>query len=91
MQTPNRFGVYPAEVTEELARKGHSFAAVDIAQCEDGLYRFALHYQTSHMGSGGPITRDGRGLPDPTGRQGCRDRRHASSLADRLARPIPTA
>lgn len=61
MQTPNENGVYAAEVTEELARKGRSFASVDLAQCDDGLWRFALHYQTSYSGGGGPITRRDEG------------------------------
>jgi hypothetical protein len=41
MQKPNENGVYEAEITEELARRGRAYAAIDLCQCEDGLYRYA--------------------------------------------------
>ncbi|OJW20398.1 MAG: hypothetical protein BGO51_08075 [Rhodospirillales bacterium 69-11] len=55
MNAPNENGCYAAEVIEELARLGCSYAAVKLCQCEDGLYRYALSLQYSYGGFGGPI------------------------------------
>ena len=55
MQRANENGVYEAETTEELARRGRAYASVDLCQCEDGLYRYALDMAYSHGGFCGPI------------------------------------
>lgn len=54
-QKPNENGVYEPEITEEVARRGRSHASIEIAQCDDGLYRFALDVMTSNAGFCGPI------------------------------------
>lgn len=61
MQTPNRNGVYQAEKTIEVARHGRSYAAVQVCQCEDGQYRYALDFWGSQSGFCGPIKGDGPG------------------------------
>lgn len=63
MQTPNRNGVYQAEKTIEVARHGRSFAAVQVCQCEDGLYRYALDYWGTNRGFCGPIKAAQPGYP----------------------------
>jgi hypothetical protein len=65
MKEPNENGVYEPEQVEELARRGRSYACVEIAQCTDGLYRFALDAMFSDRGFGGPITDRGTGYPSP--------------------------
>ena len=50
MQKVNDSGCYQAETTEELARCGRSYVAVDLCQCEDGRYRYALDMQYSYGG-----------------------------------------
>jgi hypothetical protein len=50
MQEPNQYGVYGSEIVEELVRRGRSYAAISLCQCEDGLYRFALSLHSSHLG-----------------------------------------
>ena len=47
--------VYPATVTETVARQGRSFAEIRFALCDDGCYRFSLSLQYSYGGYGGPI------------------------------------
>ena len=56
MTKPNKDGVYEPQIIEELARWGRSYARVEIAQCEDGLYRFSLDMSYSYGGFCGPIT-----------------------------------
>lgn len=51
----NENGVYEAEATEELARRGRSYAAVHLCQCENGLFRYALDVAYSYGGFCGPI------------------------------------
>lgn len=63
MKTPNENGVYEAEAREELARQGRSYAAVNICECEDGLYRYALDVMYSYGGFSGPISDHGEGFP----------------------------
>ncbi len=55
--------MYAAEATYELARKGRSYASVRVAQCRDGLYRFAIDFHYSYGGGCGPITDHGAGFP----------------------------
>ncbi len=62
MQQPNDYGAYTAETTYELARKERSYASVRVAQCRDGLYRFAIDLSYSYGGRCGPITDDGEGF-----------------------------
>lgn len=56
MTQANENGVYEIEIVEELARRGRSYASVRIAQCDDGLFRFALDMMYSYGGFCGPIT-----------------------------------
>lgn len=53
---PNANGVYQPEIIEEVARRGRSYAQIEIAFCQDGLYHFALVVRCSDRGFGGPIT-----------------------------------
>ena len=55
MQKPNEHGVYEADATEELARRGRAYASIKLCQCEDGLYRYALDMAYSYGGFCGPI------------------------------------
>ena len=55
MQRANEHGVYEAETVEELARRGRAYASVELCQCEDGLYRYALDMEYSYGGFCGPI------------------------------------
>jgi hypothetical protein len=61
MRTANENGVFEPELTEELARRSRSYAAVKIAQCDDGLFRYALEVMYSYGGFFGPITLQGEG------------------------------
>ena len=36
---------------------GRAFASVELCQCEDGLWRYALHMQHGHGGFGFPIAK----------------------------------
>jgi hypothetical protein len=65
MQQPNEHGVYEAEIVEELARRDRSHATVEICQCEDGLYRYALDMAYSNGGFCSPITGHGEGYASP--------------------------
>jgi hypothetical protein len=66
MQQANEHGCYRSEITEELARRGRSYAAVKLCQCEkDGRYRYALDMQYSHGGFCGPISDNGKGYASP--------------------------
>jgi hypothetical protein len=65
MQKPNDIGVYEPEIIEELARRGRFYISVEIAQCEDGLYRYALDMMYSYGGFGGPITDRATGYTSP--------------------------
>ena len=61
MTKPNENGVYEPQIIEELARRGRSYASVKIAQCEDGLYRYALDMAYSYGGFCSPIFAAGEG------------------------------
>lgn len=63
MQTPNRNGIYQAETSIEVARRGHSYAAVQLCRCEDGQYRFALDFWGKVRGFCGPIRAGSDGYP----------------------------
>jgi hypothetical protein len=62
MQTPNENGVYETEATEELARRGRSYAAIRLCQCDDGLYRYALDVAYSYGGFCWPISASRKGF-----------------------------
>ena len=57
MQTPNPYGVYAAETTEQVAISNRAVAKVSICQCDDDLYRHAVSFDSPTSGFGGPITR----------------------------------
>jgi len=61
MQQPNENGVYEPEIVAEVARRGRAYASVEIAECQDGLYRYALSMMYSTGGFGEPITDHGKG------------------------------
>jgi hypothetical protein len=62
MQKANEHGVCDAETTEELARHGRAYASVELCQCEDGLYRYALAMAYSYGGFCGPISVKAKGF-----------------------------
>ena len=62
MQRANENGVYEAETVEELARCGRAHASIELCQCEDGLYRYALDMAYGHGGFAGPIIAKARGF-----------------------------
>ncbi|MGE0290440.1 MAG: hypothetical protein AB7F35_25460 [Acetobacteraceae bacterium] len=62
MKQPNENGVYEADTTEELARRGRSHAAVRLCLCHDGRYRYALDMEYSYGGFCGPIFASGDGF-----------------------------
>lgn len=61
MTKPNEHGVYEPDITRELARCGRSYAAVTLAKCTDGLFRYAIQFHYSYGGMGGPIKDGARG------------------------------
>ncbi len=62
MQKASEHGVYEAEQTEELARVGRAYATIDLCQCGDGFYRYALDMAYSTGGFRGPIFRSQKGF-----------------------------
>jgi hypothetical protein len=62
MQTANENGVFETEATEELARRGRSYAAVGLCQRDDGLYRYALDMVYSYGGFCDPIFASSKGF-----------------------------
>lgn len=53
---PNEFGAMSYSHQEIVARHGSRwFAAVNIALCEDGLYRQSTSMMYSYRGHGGPV------------------------------------
>ena len=66
MQKANEHGVCEAETVEELARLGRAYASVELCQCEDGLYRYALAMAYSYGGFCGPISAKGIGFDSPS-------------------------
>jgi len=53
---PNEHGVLPEGRREVVARHGRAHAAVNIALCEDRLYRYSTEMHYSLGGFCGPIT-----------------------------------
>ena len=62
LQKANEHGVYEADIIEELARRGRSDASIELCQCEDGFYRYALSMAYSYGGFCGPISDHGKGF-----------------------------
>ena len=58
---PNEWGAMKAGHEEIVARHGRWFAKVEVALCEDGLYRQSTSMMYSYGGHGGPVfmSRDG--------------------------------
>ena len=52
---PNENGVLPERIQEVVARLGRSYAAVNIALCDDGLFRFSTELLYSYGGFAAPI------------------------------------
>jgi hypothetical protein len=61
--TKNENGVYLNYQTETVASRGRSVAEVKIAQCDDGLFRFATCIHYSYGGFSGPSTDKTDGFP----------------------------
>jgi hypothetical protein len=59
---PNGSGVLPPGHREIVAQCGGSYAAVNLALSEDGLYRFSTEWHSSRSGYGGPISLDAPGF-----------------------------
>jgi hypothetical protein len=55
ISTPNEFGAITPGHEEIVARHGRSFAAVNVALCEDGLYRCSTSQMYSYGGFTGPV------------------------------------
>jgi hypothetical protein len=53
---PNENGVLPAGIHDVVARHHRAYAAVNIALCDDGLYRMGVEMLYSHGGFSGPIS-----------------------------------
>lgn len=60
---PNEHGVLPAGQREMLAQRGRSHAAITLALCDDGLYRYGLDMMYSLGGFGFPISATSQGFP----------------------------
>lgn len=62
ISTPNEWGALKTTHEEIVARHGRYFAAVNIAYCEDGLYRQSPELQYSYGGFCGPASIDDPGF-----------------------------
>ncbi len=60
---PSALGTYEPGFTETVATYGRWYAAIEVAQCEDGLYRFSTSMQYSYGGFCGPIFAASEGFP----------------------------
>jgi len=87
MQRSNEHGVYEAEATQELARRGRSYAAVRRCQCDDGLYRYFHDVQL--RGILRPITKEGEGFDTYSAAKGSRDQRILAAVSERLVGRTP--
>ena len=87
MQKANEHGVCEAETAVELARRGRAYASVELCQCEDGLYRYALDMMSSYSGFCGPISIKATGFTSemPPRKQGSRDAGDAATFPESLA------
>lgn len=60
---PNECGVLEAGCREFVARRGRAYAAITLALCDDGLYRFGVDMMYAHGGFSFPISIDDIGYP----------------------------
>ncbi|SRR5579883_1274276 len=60
---PNANGVLEPSRREVVASHNRAYAEVEIAMCEDGLYRIATGLRYSYGGFGGPIFEGSEGYP----------------------------
>jgi hypothetical protein len=60
---PNEHGVLPEGHREILASQGRSYAAISIALCANGHFRYGLDMMYSHGGFCFPICVDSDGFP----------------------------
>lgn len=60
---PNMNGVLAEGIHEVVARRNRAYAAVNIALCDDRLYRMSVEMSYSHGGFSGPITFHCPGYP----------------------------
>lgn len=60
--TPNEHGVINAACRERVARHGRAYAAVRLALCEDGLYRYGVEMHYSYGGFSTPISIHAQGF-----------------------------
>jgi hypothetical protein len=83
ISTPNENGVLESGHREVIASHGRSYAAIDFALCEAGLYHYGLHLMYSYGGFCGPIRSEANG---------CATLADARTAAlDELLRQFPTA
>jgi hypothetical protein len=61
ISTPDENGVLDSNAEEIVARHGRSYATVNIALCEDRLYRQSVSLTYSYGGFGGPICVEAHG------------------------------
>lgn len=61
ISTANEYGAIRATHRETVAQHGRSFAAVNVALCEDGLFRLSTTLQYSYGGFCGPVFIDSPG------------------------------
>lgn len=62
----NEYGAIRASQREVVAQHGRSFAAVNVALCEDGLFRSSTTLQYSYGGFSGPVFIDSPGYDSVT-------------------------
>jgi hypothetical protein len=62
MKPANEHGINEADSIEEVARCGRSYVAVEICQCEDGLFRYGLDFMYSYGGFSNPISDGAEGF-----------------------------
>jgi hypothetical protein len=63
ISTPNAHGVLDEGRREIVARPGRAYAAVNVAWCDDGLYRSSVELHYSYGGFSGPIVEGDPGYP----------------------------
>jgi hypothetical protein len=63
VSSANENGVVAKDTHEVIARIGRCYAAVNLALCEDGLYRYSVEMQYSYGGFSGPIWIESEGYP----------------------------
>jgi hypothetical protein len=79
----NEHGVIELGCREVVATCGRSYAAIELALCEDGSYRFGLNLMYSHGGFGIPICVSATPYPSESAAR--------EAALDELLRRWPTA